>query len=67
MRGDVSLCLVLASISSSPSRRREEEAARAKRTEQEENKRRLEAERKRLQDAVAPYTEKVSTDFSSRQ
>ncbi|CAM9515707.1 unnamed protein product [Ectocarpus fasciculatus] len=41
-------------------RRREEEAARAKRTEQEENRRYLEAERRRLQDALAPYTEKAS-------
>lgn len=45
-------------------RRREDEAARAKRTEQEENRRRMEAERKRLQDAVAPYTEKVSESTS---
>eukprot|EP00752_Nemacystus_decipiens_P018201 g16330.t1 len=43
-------------------RRREEETARAKRTEQEENRRRFEAERKRLQDAVAPYAEKDLDD-----
>ncbi|CAM9433698.1 unnamed protein product [Scytosiphon promiscuus] len=43
-------------------RRREEEAARARRMEQEENRRYLEAERKRLQDALAPYTEKDLDD-----
>jgi len=41
-------------------RRREDEAARARRAEQEESRRRMEAERKRLQDAVAPYTDKAS-------
>lgn len=54
---------LLAFVSVHSHRRREEEAARAKRTEQEENRRRMEAERKRLQDAVAPYTEKASTSL----
>lgn len=56
--GLVSPCL-MAYLSGCFLRRREFEAARAKKAEKEESRRHMEAERRRLQNAVAPYTDMV--------